>query len=908
MRKLIKSRYFVLMGLLLLAFWVHASAVSLHPDVVEKLRAEGKLENVTHQLEDARARGVNAPSQMPLLKSISLGSGQDTIRAVVLLVEFTDNLADSGLVDFADSTYFDMILNSEGIMEHGSMREYYLENSYGQFVFIADVFGWFMMPETYEYYVAGQMGMGWNYPRNSQGLVEDALLVADPYIDYSVYDNFPDYLNMVEALIVVHAGPGHEITGDPNTIHSHKWWLDPTEVDYFDGVHFWEYNMDPEENSITEPDPIGIGVFCHEFGHTLGLPDLYDIDYSSEGIGYWSLMAAGSYNGDSKSPAHLDAWCKKQLGWLDMENIEENVIGHEFPQVETSGYAARLWKNGDMGAEYFLIENRQKTGFDSYLPDEGLVIWHINESIPNNNIEYSYKVALEQADGLFELEENINRGDGGDPYPGTSDNREFSEMTVPSSYMRVGIPSETAVWNISDCDDTMYANLDINYTRPRFELFGCLPAEVSGDGDFMAEGGETWGLYLRLKNIRAATDSAMLYVDSENPSITIDQHEFYLGPLDPNQVLLNDTLPVTFTLDEDIDTGAVVINLKFIDNAETDSLEINYDFYTGMPKVLLVDHDRDDSLFAECYYSSTFDALDAAYWRYARDSLGTPGSEYLDFPVIVWFNNWGTLSSGDIAFLENYLDGGGKLFLCGQHIAEELAHQSDTLFLNNYLKCDYEITGAYENLRASGANGSQIGSDNLMLILDSRNDDSIYVNHLTDIDPNATPCLEYNNGYENIGVAGVEYSGLDYSMVFWGFGFDMIDDPSTEMYESRSDVMRKVLTFLGQIITDAEDDFHAEGTLPTDFELNQNYPNPFNPKTVIIYSLNRASEGDVRLRIYNILGQEIKILVNTPQEAGTYQVEWDGTDKDGQRVGSGIYFYRLQSGDRSIARKMILLK
>lgn len=94
--------------------------------------------------------------------------------------------------------------------------------------------------------------------------------------------------------------------------------------------------------------------------------------------------------------------------------------------------------------------------------------------------------------------------------------------------------------------------------------------------------------------------------------------------------------------------------------------------------------------------------------------------------------------------------------------------------------------------------------------------------------------------------------------------------------------------------------------LPTRFELGANYPNPFNPTTTLHYDL--ADAGQVRLIVYNVMGQQIRVLVNQPQEAGGYRVEWDATDASGQRVAPGLYRYRLVAGDQAAVGKMLLIK
>ena len=159
-----------------------------------------------------------------------------------------------------------------------------------------------------------------------------------------------------------------------------------------------------------------MGVFAHEFGHALGLPDLYDTTGVSEGVGEWSLMGSGSWLGISKDgdrPAHLDSWSKSVLGWVSPTQVSTSSVS-QIKRVENNSVVYQLLDNpngvtdwtrtGTGKGEYFLVENREKTGFDAALPGEGLLIWHIDESI-GNNTNYLHKlVDLEEADGLNYLD------------------------------------------------------------------------------------------------------------------------------------------------------------------------------------------------------------------------------------------------------------------------------------------------------------------------------------------------------------------------------------------------------------------------------------------------------------------------------------------------------------------------
>jgi hypothetical protein len=228
--------------------------------------------------------------------------------------------------------------------------------------------------------------------------------------------------------------------------------------------------MNPEY--WNSPGDITLGVYCHELGHVFGLPDLYDTDYTSNGVGYWSLMAGGSWNGPSGlggSPAHFDAWSKLFLNFLSPVVPSFDQYGVSIPQVETNQTIYKLWTNGSPASQYFLVENRQQVGYDTYLPSSGMLIWHIDEDRPDNDSEWwpgsglpgHYKVALEQADGLWELEKNIDAGDAGDPYPGSTLNTDFSGGSTPNSDDYSGTPTQVSVSNISNSMATMTADLVI---------------------------------------------------------------------------------------------------------------------------------------------------------------------------------------------------------------------------------------------------------------------------------------------------------------------------------------------------------------------------------------------------------------------------------------------------------------
>lgn len=346
------------------------------------------------------------------------------------------------LIDFPDLTFtetpasFNRMMNSYDSTSGPSFRLFYLDNSYGQFETDATVVGWYRAQHNHGYYGCGSPPECNSAP--AAELVREAVAAADAGVDLSQFDNNGD--GMVDGLFVVHAGRGCEETNSPDDIWSHAGALDPPYV--ADGVSVARYTTEPEKLGSGHAQ---IGVFVHEFGHALGLPDLYDTNippaYPSAGLGNWSVMAGGNWNGGQRHPAFFDAWCKQRLQYINpvvpVTNPGQIVLGRS----EANPVAYKLWANGVIGDEYFLAEYRNAEGTNENLDGRGLLIYHVDEAQSNNNNEWypghtdqgHYHVALEQADNHFDLEQNHNRGDGGDPYPGSSSNREFSASSSPNS-------------------------------------------------------------------------------------------------------------------------------------------------------------------------------------------------------------------------------------------------------------------------------------------------------------------------------------------------------------------------------------------------------------------------------------------------------------------------------------------
>jgi len=414
---------------------------------------------------DAVSRGVDSPNPLygpghpPFGPAGAISSARDEMNVLILLVDFADDPART------KGFYFDSMGFAADTF---SLARYYGEVSFGQIRIVTvdwpSEAGWLRAPETYEYYVGDDYGWG-SYPTNSQGLVEAVCRLADPTVDFSDYDNDGD--GYVDGVNVMYAG---QFDGTPQTIWPHAWSL-PGGGAEFDGVRVWSYSVQNEYDDV--PGDKSASVFCHEFGHVLGLPDLYDYDYDANGVGNWCLMSFGVYNGDGWSPSHLSAWCRAALGVADVVNVTSEG-DYAVPSVEESGTIYRLWTDGLEGEEYFLLENRRPIGYDAALPGWGILLWHVDDAVGSNDFQWypgytssgHYHVALEQADGLWELEQAQGYGDAEDPFPGTPSRNAtaFDYWTVPDSRDYAFLDTRVAVSGIPESADTVTVHLAVGQT------------------------------------------------------------------------------------------------------------------------------------------------------------------------------------------------------------------------------------------------------------------------------------------------------------------------------------------------------------------------------------------------------------------------------------------------------------
>lgn len=392
--------------------------------------------------------------------------GFDYCETVTILMQFPDNRADT----LAHSpARFDSMLYSTGVYNGqqyraGSLNDFFLENSYGEYDVRGGIAGdrWFTASRNYSYYYDN------NYLLTTGGqLARDNIARVDPYVDFRDFDLNGD--GYIDAMFMVHAGADGADNGNVNCLWSHA-------IPYFnyltqDGVRISGVTNVPEYAMVTETRDTTlccIAVMCHELGHLVGLPDLYQGGRTQWGVGYWGLMGYGAWGAGGNtpwSPSHMEAWSKVEAGFVTPTVITRNTYDLRIPAVQTDPVIYKVWQDGRHCDTCFYLENRQQKGFDTPLPGAGLAIWHFD---PAAGAWYD-RVDMEE-DSTFHLDHGNGvrpdphvyhelLGDTSDVLPGNWNRTAFNDTTVPNSRRRNGSSTNVNICNIRVAGDTIICDV-----------------------------------------------------------------------------------------------------------------------------------------------------------------------------------------------------------------------------------------------------------------------------------------------------------------------------------------------------------------------------------------------------------------------------------------------------------------
>lgn len=384
-----------------------------------------RISNLQRQSAKLKANGTG-PNRIRINNFPSIGEQ----RTLVILVDF-NNLEFSSATDGDNRKLYEDMMNEEGFTftngANGSARDYYVATSAGKFLPHFDVYGPAKLSKSDSYY--GQNDY-YGSDMNIGDLIVEACQALDDEIDFSKYDNDGD--GYVDNVYFFYPGKGENDGGSRNAIWPHAFYLeDGYNMQYVSKDKNTKINRYTISNEINGSGvTCGIGTFVHEFGHVLGLADHYATDYGAGQYvdpGDWDAMASASYSDNGNTPPLFSGFERAELGWLEYTEFATTTDTlTTIAPLNRENKAYRVSVPGNEN-EYYIIENRQKEGWDRSLPGHGLLVWHIDmdENVwMNNQVNNN---ANHQRVDVVEADKNTSRYSySGDTFPGTSNVTQFT--------------------------------------------------------------------------------------------------------------------------------------------------------------------------------------------------------------------------------------------------------------------------------------------------------------------------------------------------------------------------------------------------------------------------------------------------------------------------------------------------
>ena len=358
-------------------------------------------------------------------------------KGLVILVNFKDVKMQAEHDNAEWSDFF----NKTGYQKHGnagSVHDYFYAQSYGQFDLTFDVVGPVTVSNNMAYY-GGNDSQG-NDKRPCE-MVREACLLADPLVDFADYDWDGD--SEADQVFIIYAGYGEASnpTKLADTIWPQEWRLSAQKTSLtLDGVKIDTFGCTCELNGSDGTKMEGIGTACHEFSHCLGLPDIYDTSGNGcYGMDEWDIMDYGNYGGDGYCPTAYNTYQRWVSGWMQPAVLDRGCMVSGMKALGDSPEAF-IVRNDRVPTEYYIIENRQQTGFDACLPAHGMLVIHVDydrAAWQNNTVN---TVAAHQRFGIVPADNDLTKPSAtdkgtndGDTYPGTTGNDRLTDESLPAA-------------------------------------------------------------------------------------------------------------------------------------------------------------------------------------------------------------------------------------------------------------------------------------------------------------------------------------------------------------------------------------------------------------------------------------------------------------------------------------------
>ncbi len=527
----------------------------------------------------------------------------------------------------------------------GSMRDYYREISYGNFDVDGVALGWIMMDNDYAYYHENNYGFDGGAAEMAREAVIKAEAIYNP--DWSQFDNDGD--GKVDGVIIIHMGQGGE-GGTTTQIWSH---VSQFEAVTFDGVTISQYSIQPETRFGNAMETIG--TICHEHGHVLGLPDLYDIAYTTKPapVGKYCLMAEGSSGGNpmGSKPSHMSAWAKSELGWITPTIITQPG-NFSIDAIQTHATNNCYIIEIPDSNEYFLLENRWMDAVLKFegMPDRfdgGLMIYHTDDTNTwsNDGTKDFWHVIIEDATPG----DNHDLADGGF----CSDmNGVFGRTTDPNSSGNVH-PSGIIVENVSLKGEQMTFST-------RFD-----PVLMLENYVIKPLGGNRFSLNVTVENITnfAATNLEMIIATSAG-NVTFENALVTLGNVNAHQSATSGAF-IFRTTDTVTSFASFTVKAR---SATYEGDNITFTIPINPSRVLIVDedHTKGAQQNVQVFWTEALDMTPIDYQVWNVWTNGVPFLSMLNlYDIVIWCDGISTnsvpKSPGSLDLIADFLDAGGDL-------------------------------------------------------------------------------------------------------------------------------------------------------------------------------------------------------------------------------------------------------
>ncbi len=822
----------------------------------------------------------------------------------------------------------------------GSLTHFFREMSRGQFELTGEVLPrWYASRSNAEVYSDAEGGYG----RFAREIIE----AVDADVDFSRYDNdgpdgvpnsgdddgYVDFIFIIsasaptgfiieEATGVAQLGLGNDYVSQDRALRGGFIRVDSKKGAVQRGRSFVE----------------AVGSTAHEFGHFLGLPDLYDREFGSEpeddsgGIGYWGLMGHGNRGwGETDGPNPFCAWSLGQLGWLGVNNQQLKVLSEDqddviFADVNAGGDVYLLPASAP-AEHFFLVEfrSRQHSYYERNLPGEGLLIWRINPSRYSNNTEAIKRVDLVCADGLFS-DAGFPLGRKSSPFNGR-DNLDFWAHDVRyrtdfggnlgdatdvfdgeqfTDFWAASNPASTtgiSVTNIRREGDQMVADLKLQdrrragpiatdeIWRDHIEVVGDVTVLPGGYLDIRAGAQVQVGPDALATGADTARVELIVYGDLVIGVSGQGQTAFHSAAADPQPgdwhgIVLHQT-------------ATAYLRSVLIDHAHYGLLSEEIDHATTLEDVT-IRHARADGIRLEKVEEEIL--LD----RVRVEEAGGVGI-WIAGPGLTRINHAELHDNGRAGLWRE----GGFLSLV------------DTRFNTNGSAAPEEANLVLGRGTSGKVAGNSFNGGIGIYCVETREveiEDNALYNHEVGLwTRSARPRIVRNQFFRNALAMRIEGSVVPAWLVLNGVqeGEQLIDNQTEQLLQAinnwwgNEDESWIAARISGDVRWRPFLNFDPR--IPLDFDLGQNYPNPFNEGTQIDYQIGIndpivAGQTRVELEVRTLTGGLVRHLVEDLAAPGLYSASWDGRDERGERVASGMYYYILRIGPISRANKMIFIK